>query len=188
MRRRLNAEAAAAPSAADASRAADPDRVDIPLAHPVGDGVAQLQMRRPLVRDMRKAMGLAGRGAADVEVQCHMACILCGVGEALIDALEAADWNAVAAAYEGFLLRRKAPPEMRRPVLRDIRLAARAAGGRGATDGEVEFHLFANLCELAPEELDELRMADYTALQERYRDFLSPASTPGPPAPSSPGC
>ena len=72
---------------------------------------------------------------------------------------------------------------LRRPLVRDLRAAARAAG-RAAGDGEIEFRLFVNLCEVTPETLDAMAMADYLELQEAYRRFLSRPSISGPPASS----
>ncbi|SMG64174.1 conserved hypothetical protein [methanotrophic bacterial endosymbiont of Bathymodiolus sp.] len=40
-------------------------------------------------------------------------------------------------------------------------------------DAEKEIQLFANLCELTPENLLDLDMADYSKLQKAYQDFLS---------------
>lgn len=71
---------------------------------------------------------------------------------------------------------------MRRPLVRDLRAAQRAAGGRDAAGADVEFRLFANLCEMAPETLDAMAVADYLRLQEAYAGFLSPPSTSAPPA------
>ena len=72
---------------------------------------------------------------------------------------------------------------MRRPLVRDLRAAQRAAG-QGAASGEIEFRLFVNLCEIAPEALDAMGVADYHRLQEAYTDFLSPPSTSEAPGPS----
>jgi len=60
---------------------------------------------------------------------------------------------------------------MRRPKVRDLRDAQKA--GKSATDAEVEIRLFANLCEVAPSVIEELDMADYSKVQERYQGFLS---------------
>ena len=64
---------------------------------------------------------------------------------------------------------------MRRPKVRDERDARRAAGA-DATDGEREIVLLANLCEVAPELLLELDMADYQRLQEAFTGFFPKAS------------
>ncbi|TQV72732.1 phage tail assembly protein [Exilibacterium tricleocarpae] len=58
---------------------------------------------------------------------------------------------------------------MRRPKVRD-RLAAEKIQGNQA-DKEVRF--IANLCEVAPEEIEELDMADYARIQAVLSDFLS---------------
>lgn len=64
---------------------------------------------------------------------------------------------------------------MRRPKVRDERDARRAAG-RDATDAEREIVLLSNLCEVAPEALYELDMADYERLQKAFTDFFPKAS------------
>ena len=58
---------------------------------------------------------------------------------------------------------------MRRAKARDSRDAQRGGG----THAEIEIRLFANLCEVAPEVIEDLDMADYTALQRVYEGFLS---------------
>jgi len=58
---------------------------------------------------------------------------------------------------------------MRRPKVRDIRAASKIQGG----NVEVEIAMFANLCEVTPEDINNLDMADYDALQKTYESFLS---------------
>ena len=58
---------------------------------------------------------------------------------------------------------------MRRPKVRD-QIAAEKGGG---SDAEKELRMFANLCEITPQSLEEMDMVDYKALQEAYVDFLS---------------
>lgn len=72
---------------------------------------------------------------------------------------------------------------MRRPLVRDLRAAQRAAG-RGALGADVEFRLFVNLCEVEPEVIDGMDLADYLRLQKVYEDFTSPPPTSGAPGPS----
>ncbi|MFL0805512.1 MAG: phage tail assembly protein [Agarilytica sp.] len=58
---------------------------------------------------------------------------------------------------------------VRRPKVRDML----AIENMTKNDAEKEIHLFANLCEVSPESLYELDMADYGKLQKVYQDFLS---------------
>ncbi len=58
---------------------------------------------------------------------------------------------------------------LRRPKVRDM-LTADKAGG---TDAEKEIRTFANLCEVGPQVIEELDLADYRALQKAYECFLS---------------
>lgn len=57
---------------------------------------------------------------------------------------------------------------MRRMKVRD-QLAADKKGGSNA---EVEVTLFSNLCEVAPEVIKDLDIADYRELQKTYKGFL----------------
>jgi hypothetical protein len=59
--------------------------------------------------------------------------------------------------------------QMRRPKVRDMLLAERLSG----SDAEKEINIFATLCELPPEVMEDLDVADYTQLQKVYQDFLS---------------
>ena len=56
---------------------------------------------------------------------------------------------------------------MRRPRLRDLLAADRLQG----TDAAKEVRIFASLCEVAPDALEEMDLADYAALQSAYRRF-----------------
>ncbi len=58
---------------------------------------------------------------------------------------------------------------LRRPKVRDM-LAGDKAGG---TDAEKEIRTFANLCEVSPDVIEGLDMADYRKLQKVYEGFLS---------------
>jgi hypothetical protein len=58
---------------------------------------------------------------------------------------------------------------LRRPKVRDMLASEKAKG----SDGEKEVVLFANLCEVTPEEIGALDMIDYKQLQEAYQNFLS---------------
>lgn len=58
---------------------------------------------------------------------------------------------------------------VRRPKVRDML----AMENTSKSDAEKEINLFANLCEVTPQSLHELDMADYSKLQKAYQDFLS---------------
>lgn len=58
---------------------------------------------------------------------------------------------------------------LRRPKVRDMLASDKTKG----SDAEKEIALFANLCEVSPEEIGALDMADYKQLQEEYQGFLS---------------
>lgn len=61
---------------------------------------------------------------------------------------------------------------MRRPKLRD---QINASTGKTNTDNAaIERGLFAGLCEMAPEELDELDLFDYQKLQDTFINFINP--------------
>lgn len=62
---------------------------------------------------------------------------------------------------------------MRRPKGRDMKLARRASNG---DDVEMDTILFANLCEVAPDVIDELDLADLKRLQTTFESFLSAPS------------
>ena len=59
--------------------------------------------------------------------------------------------------------------QLRRPRVRDMLAADKAAG----SEAEKEIRMFSNLCEVAPSVIESLDLADYTRLQETYKDFLS---------------
>lgn len=59
---------------------------------------------------------------------------------------------------------------MRAPRARDSRDAQRGAAGPADT----EIRLLANLCEVAPEAIEELHGVDYIRLQEALAGFFSP--------------
>lgn len=68
---------------------------------------------------------------------------------------------------------------MRRSKVRDRLLVDRLGG----SDAEKEVRLFANLCEVAPEVIEDLDEADYEALQRAYLGFRKVHSkTSEPPA------
>lgn len=68
---------------------------------------------------------------------------------------------------------------MRRPKVRDMIAADKAKG----SDGIKEATMFANLCEVELEIIEELDLADYKKLQMAYTDFLSsPPKTQDAPA------
>ena len=47
--------------------------------------------------------------------------------------------------------------------------------GSGADDADREIALFGLLCEVAPDTIHELDLADYRQLQEAFRDSIRPA-------------
>ena len=61
---------------------------------------------------------------------------------------------------------------LRRPKVRDVLLAAKIGG----TDEEKEIRVLANLCEVAPDVVEDLDMADYKKLQDGYRSFFEEES------------
>lgn len=61
--------------------------------------------------------------------------------------------------------------QMRRPKVRDQLTVMK----QGKTEEEREIHLFANLCEISIETIEELDMKDYGKIQEAYKDFLAKA-------------
>jgi len=58
--------------------------------------------------------------------------------------------------------------EMRRPKVKDMRLA----GKTSKSEEEKEVTLISNLCAVAPETIDELDFADYAQCQEALKSFL----------------
>ena len=57
--------------------------------------------------------------------------------------------------------------EIRRPKVRDL------IDAKGKDDREKEVALFANLTMCTPDEIGQLDLVDYKALQEAYEDFSS---------------
>lgn len=61
---------------------------------------------------------------------------------------------------------------MRRPKVRDVRGASK----RAQDDDELrEITLFAMLADVAPDELEQMDMADYVAMQRAYDSFRTPS-------------
>jgi hypothetical protein len=60
--------------------------------------------------------------------------------------------------------------KMRRPKVRDMLASDKM---KASSDAEKEIALFANLCEISPEEISNLDLKDYQKLQECYKNFLS---------------
>ena len=58
---------------------------------------------------------------------------------------------------------------MRRPKVRDRLVVEKISGSQA----EKEVRFIANLCEVAPGDIEELDMADYTKVQEAVTNFLS---------------
>ena len=58
---------------------------------------------------------------------------------------------------------------IRPPRGRDLLMASKLDG----SDEEKEVRIFANLCEVPPEVIEELTIKDYQQLQKAYQDFLS---------------
>ena len=58
--------------------------------------------------------------------------------------------------------------KMRRPLVRDMLAAEKMAG----SDAQKEIQMLANLCEVEPDLVQAMDMADYMRLQEMYQDFL----------------
>lgn len=58
---------------------------------------------------------------------------------------------------------------MRRPKVRDML----AGDKKGKSDAEKEIHIFANLCEVDPDVIQELDMVDYAEIQKTYQVFFS---------------
>ena len=68
--------------------------------------------------------------------------------------------------------------QLRRPVVRDMLAADKAAG----SEAKKEVRMFASLCEVTPGVIEALDLTDYMTLQETYRGFLSS----GPQTPVGP--
>lgn len=58
---------------------------------------------------------------------------------------------------------------LRRPLVRDRLIAEKSSN----SEIEKEIRLMANICEMAPDDIEQLDMLDYTMLQERLVGFLS---------------
>lgn len=58
---------------------------------------------------------------------------------------------------------------MRRPKVRDQKVARKST----KNDADYESVLFANLCEVSPDLIDDLDMKDYKKIQKEYKGFLS---------------
>lgn len=59
---------------------------------------------------------------------------------------------------------------LRRPKVRDLRAMSKIQKDRG--DGEAEIQALAHLCEVSPEQLDDVDGADYRRLQEAFAGFF----------------
>ena len=59
--------------------------------------------------------------------------------------------------------------ELRRPTVKDLRTMNRF----GDDEEAKEIGLIASLCNLVPEDLDTMDLADYKALQDSFRGMLS---------------
>ena len=59
---------------------------------------------------------------------------------------------------------------MRRPKVRDQLAAAKI--GKDKTDEEKEVRMFADLCEVTPENVGDLDVEDYRQLVEAYKGFF----------------
>lgn len=57
---------------------------------------------------------------------------------------------------------------MREPTVEDQLSIDKIKGG----EAEKEMHLFANLCEVTPQDLRKLTLRDYRKVQEAFRSFL----------------
>jgi Phage tail assembly chaperone proteins, E, or 41 or 14 len=62
---------------------------------------------------------------------------------------------------------------LRRPKVRDVRMANKQAGGDAAQE---EIILFAMLAEVAADDMEEMDMVDYEAMQRAYSSFRSSRS------------
>jgi len=67
--------------------------------------------------------------------------------------------------------------QMRRPKVKDQIAAQRAA--KSADDAEV--YLFASLCEMDPNDIEELEMYDYGQISEAYTDYAEGKHSPERP-------
>jgi hypothetical protein len=60
---------------------------------------------------------------------------------------------------------------LRRPLVRDMRIAAKASG----TEADQEAILFTNLCVVSPEVIDSLDFVDYGKLSSALQNFQNPS-------------
>ncbi len=60
--------------------------------------------------------------------------------------------------------------QMRRPKVADVILLQKQQD----EEAEKEIKLFANLCEVSPDDIRQLDMMDYGKLQEQYGNFMAP--------------
>jgi hypothetical protein len=58
--------------------------------------------------------------------------------------------------------------ELRRPTVKDLRTMGRF----GNSEEDKEIGLIATLCNLVPEDLDTMDLADYKAIQDSFRGML----------------
>ena len=65
--------------------------------------------------------------------------------------------------------------QMRRPKVADVILLQKSQG----EEAEKEVKLFANLCEISPDDIRQLDMMDYAKLQEQYGNFIAPEPPQG---------
>ena len=63
---------------------------------------------------------------------------------------------------------------LRRPIVRDFLIATKT----GQDEISREINLFANLCNVSPEMIEQMDMSDYAKLQKTYADFTSGSPTP----------
>lgn len=63
---------------------------------------------------------------------------------------------------------------MRRATVRDLKIMERY----GSTPAEQEAGVIAALCDLVPEDIDAMDMADYRLLQDNFRDQLGLGANP----------
>ena len=166
---------------------------EIPLRHPRTHGGVTfdfLRMRRAKARDSRDAWR-PDEGPHAHQIRLFAA--LCDTPLEVIEELDMADYGELQERHARWSAERHpalavAPPGeiplsypvehggttvtrlvMRRAKARDSRDAWRPGEGPGAH----EMRLFVSLCEVAPEVIEELDMADYAVLQETFSGFLA---------------
>lgn len=62
---------------------------------------------------------------------------------------------------------------MHRPLVKDLRKARKTSSH---DEGEIEISLLASLCNMIPDDFDNMDQVDYTAIQKAYIDMLEPHS------------